>query len=144
MQNILSAAGILIYVLLVFIAGIAAVILYKMWTNQIDLKGLVSEKGSGKASLSRFQFLLFTFIIGGGYLTLVFKIVLTCDPALAIVGESVANACRLPGLDQNVLVLLGISGAGYLTSKGIQTSQDNAANVNQSSQDKPAGWQEGA
>lgn len=143
MQNFISAAGILIYVLLVFIAGIAAVILYKMWTNQIDLKGLVSEKGSGKASLSRFQFLLFTFIIGGGYLTLVFKIVLTCDPAVAIAGEAAANACRLPGLDQNVLVLLGISGAGYLTSKGIQTSQDNATNANQRSQDKPAGWQKG-
>lgn len=88
----------------VIILGIAFVIFWKIWTDKIDLSRLVSE-ADGKASLSRLQFLLFTFVIAGVYLLL-------CIESGTFV--------QVP---QSVLGLLGISGGSYIVSKGIQKSK---------------------
>jgi len=89
------------WVILVFLAGLAAMLLWKIWTDHVDLKYLVSEssKDGGDASLSRFQFLIFTFVIAASYLAITLK----C-------GE-------LPDIDGSILALLGISGGSYVTSK---------------------------
>lgn len=100
-------------VVVVFIAGASAVILTKMFTNEIDLRYLVSEE-SGQASLSRFQFLFFTFVIGGGY----FVVVLASLQSLAPM---------LPDIPSNVLGLIGISGGSYVLAKGIQKNSEAGA-----------------
>jgi hypothetical protein len=58
--------------------------------------------GGSKASMSRLQLLIFTFIIAGLYLTLCFE-----------AGEMIA-------IPNQVLGILGISGGSYVVSKGIQ------------------------
>jgi len=76
------------------------------------LKGLLSEPpgpndppGDSKASLSRFQFLIFTFVIAGLYLLL-------CIEAGTLID--------IPG---NVLALLGISGGTYVVAKTVGSSE---------------------
>lgn len=111
------AAFVMEWVVVVFIAGLAALILYEIWNGKIDLSGLLSEpastnaggaQGAGKASLSRVQLLLFTFIIAGLYLTLCFE-----------AGEMLA-------IPNQVLGLLGISGGSYVVSKGIQMNKSKS------------------
>jgi hypothetical protein len=109
-------AQILEWVVLVFVAGVGANILYKMWSGRIDFSGLLSElpdtppaagasPSVGKASMSRLQLLLFTFVIIGLYMTLSFE-----------------NG-KLIEIPDQVLGLLGISGASYVVSKGIQLNK---------------------
>jgi hypothetical protein len=112
------------WVILIFVAGAALVVLWKLWTGTIDLSGLITEIPSSppapapglpppppgpaqppKASMSRFQLLLFTFVIAGLYLTLSLE------------------AGRFVDMPNQVLGLLGISGASYVVSKGIQKSK---------------------
>ncbi len=89
------------------ILGFAAVVLYLILCGKIDLTGILSEprvpgdKNDPKASLSRFQFLIFTFVIAGLYL---------------ILSLESGNFVDIP---DSVLVLLGISGGSYLISKGV-------------------------
>jgi len=83
-----------------FLALLQALLIWRMYTNKIDLTQLISD-GNGQASLSRFQFLLFTFVIAVGILYLTIK-----DGAF-------------PVLDQGILVLLGISGASYVVGKSL-------------------------
>jgi hypothetical protein len=139
------------WIVLIFLAGVGLVILIKLYTNTIDLSGLLSEPATaaaatdgagatagggaagaaanpagvggaarpvgaggvagpggvvaastGKASMSRLQLLLFTFTIVSLFLTLSFE-----------KGEMI-------DIPNQVLGLLGISGASYVVSKGIQ------------------------
>ena len=83
----------------VVILGMAIIILWKIFTNEIDLTHLIAE--NGKASLSRFQLLVFTFVIAGIYLLL-------CIESGTFVD-----------IPESVLGLLGISSASYVLSKGI-------------------------
>jgi len=102
------------YVIVVFVGLLGLLIVWRVFKNDINLSMLVSEKdpmsdASGKApqsiaSMSRFQFLIFTFVVA------VCILVLTLES-----GE-------FPHLEPNVLALLGISGGSYLISKGIQQS----------------------
>ncbi|MFZ0749380.1 MAG: hypothetical protein WAM70_08490, partial [Pyrinomonadaceae bacterium] len=95
------------WVALGFLGLIGVAILYYVFTGRIDLSGLISEP-SGEASMSRFQLLIFTFVIAA----CLFLIVASKDPR--------------PGfpdiIPQGILVLLGISSSSYLVSKGIQAS----------------------
>ena len=50
------------FVLCAFIGLLAATILLFIWQGKIDLSALLSEP-SGQASMSRFQLLIFTFVI---------------------------------------------------------------------------------
>jgi len=78
-------------------------VLWKIANGSIDLSRLISEP-NGDASISRFQFLVFTFVIA---LSLFLVIVYTRG---------------FPPIPGTVLSLLGISGSSYLISKGIQFS----------------------
>jgi hypothetical protein len=91
-------------VLSIILLGFGAVVLGMILTGQIDLSDILvesNENGSKKASLSRLQFLIFSFVIAGLY--------------LVICVESGTFVDVPPG----VLVLLGISGGSYIASKGI-------------------------
>lgn len=95
------------------LAGIAS--------NKIDISRILEEKGpnpetSGGASMSRFQLLIFTFVISISVFLIVVR-----------TGNFPAN------MPPEILTLLGISATTYAVSKGIQAgSQSN----NQSSDDK--------
>jgi hypothetical protein len=95
----------------IILLGFAALVLWKLYRDPLALDGLLSEPpapgsgGVGKASLSRFQFLIFTFVIAGLYLLL-------CIEAGTMI--------EIPG---NVLALLGISGGTYVVSKTVGGSK---------------------
>lgn len=97
---------------LVFIVGFSALVvimLVRLW--EADLKGLISEPevGNNKASLSRFQFLIFTFVIAGLYFVL-------CIESGTFV--------EIPN---SALTLMGISGGSFLVSKGISSANQQKA-----------------
>ena len=102
-------------VLSVILLGFGAVILGMILTGQIDLSDILVESGdngSKKASLSRLQFLMFSFVIAGLY--------------LVICVESGTFVDVPPG----VLILLGISGGSYVVSKGMgKTAQKQPGTV---------------
>lgn len=105
-------------VLSIILLGFGAVILGMILTGQIDLSDILvesTEGGSRKASLSRLQFLIFSFVIAGLY--------------LVICVESGTFVDVPPG----VLVLLGISGGSYIVSKGLgkSTQKQPGASPNQ-------------
>lgn len=92
--------------LICFIVGVLGLmILWQIYRGNINLSRLISEP-TGDASMSRFQFLVFTFVIA---LSLFLVIVATSPPSF-------------PNIPGTVLTLLGISGSSYLVSKGIQFS----------------------
>lgn len=95
------------WILTVFIGFLAAIIVVKVWKGDIDLNYLISDE-LGYASLSRFQFLVFTFVVA---MSLFYLIVIGTPPAYP----------KIPG---EILALLGISGGSYVISKGIQNSRD--------------------
>jgi hypothetical protein len=106
------------WVVVVFIAVVGLIVLYKMFIGKIDLSTVLDEmtpapdagaavpavRPTAKASLSRLQLLLFTFVIAGLYLTLCLE------------------AGQLLDIPNQVLGLLGISGGSYVVSKGIQAN----------------------
>jgi hypothetical protein len=96
-------AGLVITFLLGFmiLAGIAS--------GKIDISRILEEKGSpeaqttGGASMSRFQLLIFTFVIAISFFLIV------------------VNTHKFPdNISPQVLTLLGISASTYAVSKGIQ------------------------
>jgi hypothetical protein len=93
--------------LTICIGLIALMIVWKVWKGDIDLTYLISDE-LGYASLSRFQMLLFTFVIA---MSLFYLIVMKSPP-------------DFPVPPKEILALLGISGGSYVLSKGIQTSRD--------------------
>lgn len=94
------------WVALGFLGVFGALILYYVFTGRIDLSGLINEP-TGEASMSRFQLLIFTFVIAAS----LFLIVGSGDPP------------NFPAIIPNgILILLGISSSSYLVSKGIQFS----------------------
>ena len=86
----------------IFIIFIGLIVAWKILRGEIDMTKVISEEGSDKASLSRFQMLVWTFIVGLSFLYLV------------ILNDAI------PDIPNAVLSLLGISGGTYLLSKGIQ------------------------
>lgn len=104
-QNLAFVGFVIIAIILL---GFAALVLWKIYRNVISLDGLLAEPppvdkpdAALKASLSRFQFLIFTFVIAGLYLLLSIE------------------AGTFVDIPTNVLGLLGISGGSYLISKGV-------------------------
>jgi hypothetical protein len=121
------------FALLVSIVGtliigcIAGTVVWRMWTNQINLSQLLSDDPS--TSMSRFQFLVFTFIIGLSYLLLVITRISAVETQLASVADlsKVADMLKeLPGVPGGVLGLIGISAGSYVGGKVIQKSADTA------------------
>jgi uncharacterized BrkB/YihY/UPF0761 family membrane protein len=93
----------------VLIAAFAIAIIYKMIKGDINLMYLIAG-ADGDASLSRFQFLVFTFVIALG----LFLIILSATP-----GPRFPDA--IPG---GILALLGISGASYVTAKAVDANAE--------------------
>src|SRR5215831_65921 len=93
------------YVVVLFVGLLGLIVVWNVFRGKIDLTLLISEK-DGPASMSRFQFLIFTFVVA------------MCIMVLTL------ESGEFPSLSANVLGLLGISGGSYLVSKGIQQSKD--------------------
>jgi hypothetical protein len=95
------------YIICIFVGLLGLVVLWKIITGSIDLTDLISEENGG-ASMSRFQFLIFTFVIA-------------ISLFLVIVGHP--GGPQFPAaVPATILALLGISGSSYLVSKAIQFS----------------------
>lgn len=95
------------WILTIFVGVLALAILWKIFTGDIDINYLISDE-NGWASLSRFQFLVFTFVVAMS----LFYLVVTGTPP------------KYPVIPKEILALLGISGGSYVLSKGIQNSRD--------------------
>jgi hypothetical protein len=97
--------------ILLFFLGL--IVLVEIASGKIPLANLLSEVGpNGKmeaASLSRFQLLMFTFVI-----------------ALSLFLVTVVNKKFPDHLPPELLTLLGISASTYAVSKGIQASSPGA------------------
>lgn len=93
---------------IVGLTGVA--ILWRIFNGTIDLSRLISEP-TGDASMGRFQFLIFTFVIS---LSLFLVIVAGCKT-----GD---GKPALPDVPGGILTLLGISGSSYAVGKAIQFS----------------------
>lgn len=96
-------------VITLIVLALAFIVLWKIWKNQISLIGLLAEMpppgapvADSKASLSRFQMLIFTFVIAGLFMMLSIES-----------GEFVE-------IPQNVLILLGISGGTYVLAQTVK------------------------
>lgn len=95
------------WVALGFLGLIGVAILYYVFTGKINLSGLISEP-TGDASMSRFQLLVFTFVIAAS----LFLIIASTTPSPQFPKD----------IPSGILMLLGISASSYLVSKGIQQS----------------------
>jgi len=102
------------YLICLLIGVLGLLVLREIYLGNIDLSRLISEP-TGDASMSRFQFLVFTFVIA---FSLFLVVVATLSPAP---GTTWAGP-HFPEIPGTVLTLLGISGSSYLVSKGIQFS----------------------
>ena len=90
------------WIAVIFIGVLALVIVWKIAQDKIDIEKMLCEVGDGgKASLSRFQFLIFTFVIAIGLI-------------LIILHEG-----AFPDIPNGIFALLGISAGTYVVSKGI-------------------------
>jgi hypothetical protein len=94
------------YALMVLIFLFGFVILAAIATDKIDISELLEEE-SGGASTSRFQLVIFTFVVGLSFVLIV------------------ATNSKFPDVPSSVLVLLGISASTYGVSKGIQAGANN-------------------
>jgi hypothetical protein len=108
------------FIIAILIGGLGLIILWKISNGSIDLSRLLSEQ-NGDTSLSRFQFLIFTFVIGMSLFLLV----------LANIDQGVI---AFPPITSETLLLLGISGGTYAVSKGIQKSSEVAIQTAPTSQ----------
>jgi hypothetical protein len=102
------------WIIAILIGFLGLIVAWKILSGKIDLQFLISED-NGHASLSRFQFLIFTFVIAGGLLLFIIH-ALACSDCKSVPGFPV-----IPG---SILALLGISSGSYVTAKGIQTSKE--------------------
>lgn len=107
------------WILTIFIAALATKILWKIFHNEIDLEHLISDS-DGFASLSRFQFLVFTFVVA---MSLFYLIVIKSPP-------------DYPAIPNQILALIGISGGSYVLSKGIQGSATESSETTEESKTK--------
>jgi uncharacterized BrkB/YihY/UPF0761 family membrane protein len=98
------------WILTIFLGLLLSTIVILIALRKIDLKDLINDE-NGHASLSRFQFLIFTFVIA---MSLFYIIVTQPDGP------------GYPQIPNQILALLGISGGSYVVSKGIQSSRDQA------------------
>jgi uncharacterized BrkB/YihY/UPF0761 family membrane protein len=98
------------WIVALFMAVVGLIILLQMTFGKINLKNLISEE-NGDASMSRFQLLIFTFVISMS----LFMVIVSKTP--------LGFPDHIP---TEILTLLGISGGSYLVSKGIQSSKETS------------------
>jgi len=107
METLTLIAG---YLICGIIGLIGIAVLWQIYDGTIDLSRLISEP-NGDASMSRFQFLVFTFVIA---------------LSLFLVIAAGKNGDGKPSFPETIpggiLTLLGISGSSYAVGKAIQFS----------------------
>jgi len=101
MTNLALVVG---WTLCAFVVFLEIAIIYLIFRGSIDLSRLISEP-NGDASMSRFQLLIFTFVV-----TLCLFLIVAGHPG------------SFPDIPGSVLALLGISASSYTVSKAIQFS----------------------
>ena len=118
MDNLKLATG---YASLIFLFFLSMVVLVDIIRNKINLSEMLEEL-SGGASMSRFQLLIFTFVIAFSFF------VIATDQG------------KFPDIPTNVLALLGVSASTYAVSKGLQVSSgavNESASEGQNTTDNP-------
>ncbi len=95
------------WIVAAFIGLLGGSIIWMIIKDKIKLEKLISEP-NGDASLSRFQFLIFTFVIAMGLFLII-----------------VHNKSFPTDIPPEIIGLLGISGGSYVISKGIQKSGES-------------------
>lgn len=103
----------------VFIGLLGLLVLWKIYTGKINLAGLINETG-GEASMSRFQLLIFTFVISMSLFLII-----------------ISNM-KFPEIPNGIWALLGISGGSYVVSKGIQCKSEEEEKRIDASKPPPA------
>ena len=100
--------------IIIFLFGF--MVLAAIASGKIDISKILEEKSNGdsKASMSRFQLLIFTFVIA---------------LSLFLIVVNTKNA--FPDVPTNVLLLLGISATTYGVSKGIQAGATSGSDGEQ-------------
>lgn len=93
----------------IVVGVIAAAIVVLIVRGKIDLKNVLEEPTTGKASLSRLQFLIFTFVIA-------------LSLFLVIVGDGKPHFP--PEIPAGIFALLGISGGTYAVAKGVDANKE--------------------
>ncbi|MGD0469243.1 MAG: hypothetical protein ABSA54_12775 [Terriglobales bacterium] len=106
------------YLLCAIVALLGLLIIWRIATNQIDLTYLLSDD-DGWASTSRFQLMVFIFVVA-----LSFFLVVVSNVKMRQFAGGGATTDGLPDVPGGVLALLGISASSYLVSRGISASQN--------------------
>jgi hypothetical protein len=120
------------YVICILVALFGLAVLWRVLTGAIDVRGLISES-TGTASMSRFQLLIFTFVISLSFFFVTVANVKIAQarneppktsqsPTAATTSQN--SGPEIPDIPGGVLAVLGISASSFLVSKGIQSGKD--------------------
>jgi hypothetical protein len=104
------------YLLCGIVALFALLVIWKIANGSIDLNHLLSDD-DGWASTSRFQLVVFIFVVA-----LSFFLVVVSNVKLRQNAANLTDLTGLPDVPGGVLALLGISASSYLVSRGISAS----------------------
>jgi ABC-type Mn2+/Zn2+ transport system permease subunit len=121
------------YVVCGIVALFGILLIWKIATNEIDLSHLLSDD-DGMASTSRFQLVIFTFVVA-----LSFFLVVVSNIKVRQYDNKSENVPGFPEVPAGVLSLLGISASSYLVSRGISASQDDSSANAKTPTPPPAG-----
>jgi len=114
----------------------ALAVLWRIATGQINLDLLISEK-SGEASMSRFQLLILTFVVGLSFFLIVVSNARILESSPAANRTSAPSGPSLPDVPGGVLGLLGISASSYTVSKAIQANMPSKPGADTPGGDHP-------
>jgi hypothetical protein len=114
----------------------ALVVLWRIATGRINLDLLISEK-TGEASMSRFQLLIFTFVVGLSFFLIVVSYARALEISPAANRTSGPSGPSLPDVPGGVLGLLGISASSYTVSKAIQANMPSNPGAGTPAADQP-------
>jgi len=96
------------WALTVLVSLIGLVVIWYIAVGKIDISSILNEPGSPKASLSRLQFLIFTFVIA---------------LSLFLVTIGAKDGPHFPDIPPGIFALLGISAGTFVVSKGVEANK---------------------
>lgn len=120
------------YIVCAIVALFGLLVAWKIATKEIDLKYLLSDD-DGAASTSRFQLIIFTFVVA-----LSLFLIVVSNVKVRQLGGGSTTAAGFPEVPGSVLALLGISASSYLVSRGISASSDGSTKVTDADANQPA------